>query len=251
MQLEKIEKFDENLEYNDEHIINMWRPFNFKIKKNYKYIRKDILFKIFSKILYFIIVPLVYIYNKLVFGFKIYGIDNLKKIKKGKITVSNHIHPMDCTMNAIANFPRSLYFPTLKSNFEIPVIRHLIRLLLAFPIPDKTSQKEDFLKAIYETLDDNKTIHFYPEGSLWPYYKGLRKFKNGAFDIAVEKDISIIPVVFKFVKPYGIRKYIKKKPCINLYILEPIYSNKDLAKKEAVHDLRKKVYLKMNEILDA
>lgn len=250
MQLEKIEEIEENLKHEDEHIINMWRPFNFKIKKNYKYIREDIIFKIASKILYFIIFPILLIFNKIVFGFKIYGRENLRKIKKGKITVSNHIHPMDCTMNSIANFPHSLYFPTLKSNFEIPVIRHIIRLLLAFPIPDKKSQKEDFLKAIYEALAKNKTIHFYPEASLWPYYKNLRKFKNGAFDIAVEKDVPIIPMVFKFVEPYGIRKYLKKKPCINLYILEPIYLDKNLAKKDAMHDLKNKVYYKMKEKLE-
>ncbi len=250
MQLDKIEEIEENLKYEDEHIINMWRPFKFKIKDNYKYVRKNILFKIASKTLYFIIFPILLVYNKIMYGFKIYGRENLKIIKKGRITVSNHVHPMDCTMNAIAVGPRSLYFPTLKSNFEIPGVRHIIRLLLAFPIPDKKSQKENFLNAIYDLLENNKTVHFYPEASLWPYYKKLRKFKSGAFSIAVEKDVPIIPMVYKFVKSYGFRKYLKKKPCIELHILEPIYGDNNLGRKEAVEDLKNKVYCNMKRVLE-
>lgn len=249
MQLGKIEEIEENLKHEDEHVLNMWRPFKFEIKDNFKYVRNGVLFKIASKILYLIIFPILLIYNKLMYGFKIYGRENL--IRGGKITVSNHVHPMDCTMNAIANFPHGLYFPTLKSNFEIPVVRHIIRLLLAFPIPDKKSQKEKFLEAIYELLEKNKTVHFYPEAALWPYYKKIRKFKNGAFNIAVEKNVPIIPCVFKFVEPYGFRKFIKKKPCINLYILEPIYADSNLEKKEAVNDLRNKAYCEMNKVLKA
>ena len=250
MQLEKIEKLEESLEYEDEHIIKMWRPFKFKIKKNYKYINNGIIFKIFSTLLYIIVFPILLIFNKLMFGFKVYGRENLKKIKRGRITVSNHVHPMDCTMNAIVVAPRSLYFPTLQSNFEIPVVRHIIRLLHAFPIPEKNSQKKDFLDAIYNLLEKNKTVHFYPEASLWPYYKKLRKFKSGAFEIAVEKDAPIIPMVYKFVEPKGLRKIIKKKPLIELHILEPVYCDTNLGRSKAAHNLKDKVYNIMKKELE-
>lgn len=250
MQLEKIEKIEKSLKSEDEHVINMWRPFNLKINNKYKYIKNGIFFNICSTILYCIIWPILAIYNKAMYNFKIYGIKNLKGIKGGKITVSNHVHPMDCTMNALAVSPKKIYFPTLKSNFEIPIVRHIIRLLHAFPIPEKNSQKKDFLKAIYTLLEKNKIVHFYPEASLWPYYKKLRKFKNGAFDIACEENVPIVPMVYKFVEPYGIWKYIKKKPLIELHILEPVYANLSLNKKEAVYDLRNKVYCKMKDKLE-
>ena len=250
MQLEKLEEIEENQKNEDEHIFKMWEPIKFEIKDNYKYINNGIIFKFFSLLLYIIVLPLLIIINKTLYGFKIYGKENLRIIKKGKITVSNHVHPMDCTMNALSVAPRSLYFPTLDTNFKIPVVRHIIRLLHAFPIPKKNNQKKYFLNAIYELLDKNKIVHFYPEASLWPYYKKLRKFKNGAFDIAVKKDVPIIPMVYKFVKPHGIWKLYKKKPLIELHILEPIYSNMDLKNKEAVNYLKEKVYNVMKEEIE-
>lgn len=249
MQLENIEKIEENLLNEDEHIINMWTPMNIEIDENYEFINNGILFKTISTLLYIVVLPLLWVYNKVMYNFKIYGRENLINIKTGKITVSNHVHPMDCTMNAIANAPYKMYFPTLKSNFEIPVIRHIIKLLHAFPIPDDISSKKEFSNTITKLLDKNETVHFYPEASLWPYYKKLRKFKTGAFKIATERNVPIIPMVYKFVKPHGIRKLIKKKPFIELHILEPIYPDSSLNKKEAIDKLKNDVYCKMENKL--
>ena len=249
MQLENIEEIEESLLNEDEHIINMWTPLDIKIDEDYKFINNGILFNLASNLLYLVALPLLCIHNKIMYNFKIYGRENLTNIQTGKITVSNHVHPMDCTMNAIANAPDSLYFPTLKSNFEIPVIRHIIRLLHAFPIPEGVSNKEKFFDTIKKLLDENKAVHFYPEASLWPYYKKLRKFKNGAFKIAVEENVPIIPMVYKFVKPYGIRKLIKKRPFIELYILPAIYPDSKLNKVKSIEDLKKRVYLSMNNKL--
>lgn len=250
MQLENIEEFEDNLLEEDEHIIDMWTPFDIEIDEDYKFINDGMIFNIFSKLLYIIALPLLSIYNKIMYNFKIYGRENLKKIKTGKITVSNHVHPMDCTMNAIANAPFSMYFPTLKSNFEIPVIRHIIRLLHAFPIPDGISSKEKFFDTINELLDNDKTVHFYPEASLWPYYKKLRNFKSGAFKIAVERDVPIVPMVYKFVKPYGIRKYVKKRPFIELHILPAIYPDNNMENKnESANKLKNEVFLRMESEL--
>ena len=102
MQLENIEKIEENLENEDEHIINMWTPLDIEIDEDYDYIKEGIMFKIASTLLYIIVWPILVVYNKIMYNFKIYGRKNLTKIKTGKITVSNHVHPMDCTMNAIA-----------------------------------------------------------------------------------------------------------------------------------------------------
>ena len=251
MQLENIEKIEENLENEDEHIINMWTPLYIEIDEDYDYIKEETMFKIASTLLYIIVWPILVVYNKIMYNFKIYGRKNLTKIKTGKITVSNHVHPMDCTMNAIANTPKSLYFVSIKSNFEIPVIRHIIRLLHAFPIPEGLHNKEKFYLSINKLIKENKTLHYYPEASLWPYYKKLRKFKNGAFKLAVENNVPIVPMVYKFVKPYGIRKYIKKKPFIELYVLPAIYPDQNLDKKQATEKLKNDVYLKMKQELES
>ncbi len=243
---------NEELE-DDTQIFHMWEPFNFKIKDNYKYICHNWVFNMISSFLTLVIYPILYVFNKVFLGFKIEnkeklkeikggkvtisnhihpldctmnGIINfpnrvyfptlssnfkipkekLKEIKGGKVTISNHIHPLDCTMNGIINFPNRVYFPTLSSNFKIPIVRHLIRILYAIPIPSKVSQKERFLEEINKALKNEKTIHMYPEGALWPYYEKIRKFKNGAFKIAVKADVPIVPILYVLKEPKEIYK---------------------------------------------
>lgn len=87
------------------------------------------------------------------------------------------------------------------------------------------------MNSIDSLLNNGKTVHFYPEGSLWPYYDKIRHFKNGAFDFAVRNNVPIIPMVFKFDKQKKISNLIKPKTIITLEILKPVYPNKLLGKK--------------------
>jgi len=67
-------------------------------------------------------------------------------------------------------------------------------------------------------------VCMYPECYLLPYYKGVRKFKKGAFHIAIKNKCPILPMVVTFREPDGIFRYIKKKPCVTLTVLEPVYT---------------------------
>ncbi|MFR2534619.1 MAG: lysophospholipid acyltransferase family protein [Clostridia bacterium] len=230
----------------DTHILKLWTPLKFEVKKDYTFIPRNPFFKIASMALYTIALPLVYSFNKIMYGCKVVGIENLKQIKGARMTVSNHVHPMDCTMNAMIQAPRQVYFPTLQDNFKIPVVNGIIRLLHAIPIPNGLQTKVAFYKSLQAILQKGSIIHMYPEAALWPYATNLRKFKSGAFQIAVEQQVPIIPIVYCFVKPYGIRKW-KKKPCIQIHILKPVYPSKikENNKKEVVQNMKQEVYQEM------
>lgn len=234
----------ENLK-GDEHVFHMWEPLQFEIKENYKYINNNPIFKIASDMLFAIIVPILWILNKVLFGFRIEGKENLKGVKGGKVTISNHIHPMDCTMIGLVNFSSRTYYPTLQSNFQIPFIRHLIRILYATPIPKDPIQKERFFEQIEHAIKSGKTIHMYPEGALWPYYEGVRDFKKGAFKMAIDTNCPIVPIIYKFEEPKGIFKLYKKKKCIYAKVLKPIYPNIDLDKAERIEELMEKTIAEM------
>lgn len=234
----------------DMHVLHLWEPLNFEIDDDYKYICQGALFNLFSNLFTYIISPVLYLFNKIVFGFKIEGKEKLDFVKSGKITVSNHIHPMDCTMNGLIHFPCRVYFPTLATNFKIPIVRHLIRFLYAIPIPYKISHKEKFLNEIDEALKKNKSIHIYPEGSLWPYCEKLRNFKSGAFKMAVKSNVPIVPIVYVFKEPYGIYKLFKKKKCIHAIVLDPLYQNLDLPLWKRADDLAKRAYDAMSLCLN-
>lgn len=228
----------------NEHIVKMWTPYHHKIDKNYQFVPKSLAFRFCSAVLYAIAVPILAIVSKIAYGLKIEGKENLKLVEGGKITISNHIHFLDCVFLALAQFPKKVYFPTLKSNIDIPVISTIIRLFHAIPIPEGLDGKKQFIKAINKLLQENNTIHFYPEKSLWPYCNKLRHFTKGPFDIAIKNQIPIIPMVYTYRKPKGFY-FWKRKPCITLTILPPVYAKKD--RHDGVENLKKEVEEKMQQ----
>ena len=242
------EDLQSNVNNENEDIIKMWEPLKFDIGLNYKYVKNNIFFKLISNLFYYIIVaPIIFLISKIIFGLRIEGKENLKNIKSGAISVSNHVQYIDCAMLGLAWFPKRIYYTAKTDGFKMPVVRHLVRLLYAIPIPEKISCKENFYKALDDLLAKNKVVHFYPEASLWPYYNKLRNFKNGAFKIASKNNVPIIPFVFSFRKPTGILKLFKSKPCLTLSVLPPVYPNRNLAFNERYLDLKDNVYKKMSE----
>ncbi|MEG1989971.1 MAG: lysophospholipid acyltransferase family protein [Clostridia bacterium] len=207
----------------EEHIVTMPTTKKMEIDSEYNFLPDSVIFKTLSKMLYILICPFLYIYSRIINGLEINGIENLKNIKGGKITISNHIHYIDCVFASFTNFPNPIYFPTIQSNFEIPIIRVIIKLLNAVPIPKNMNAKKEFVNAINKLLKEEKTVHLYPEGSLWPYYKKIRKFKTGAFVFACKNNVPIIPMVYTYRNPTKIMQYIKTKPYVTLNILKPIY----------------------------
>ena len=76
-------------------------------------------------------------------------------------------------------------------------------------------------------LSKNNIVHFYGEHGLWPRYKQSRPLKKGAFHYAVTNNVPIVMIVYLFGKKR-----------VTAQILEPIYPNATLNKKEAVDDLQ-------------
>lgn len=231
----------------DAHIYHLWEPLNFTLKDNYKYIPTNYLFTLISNIIYIPIGLLLIVINKLLFGYKIINKEKILK-NTGFVSISNHLHPMDCTMIGLIYYPHRVYYPTLQSNFKIPFIRHLIRLLYAIPIPTKPNQKTKFYKEINESLNNKKIIQMYPEGSMWPYYEDIRSFKYGAFKMAVTANVPIQPVKFILSNPKGIYKLYKRKKCIHAIILDPIYPNQDLEYSLRIEDLKNRTYQAMKGV---
>ena len=237
-----MKKYNYEILTGDEHIYHLWEPLHFEIKDNYKYITTSFIFNLFSTLALIPIGLILFVFNRIFFWYKVKGRDKLVK-NTGFVSVSNHIHPMDCTFIGLIYYPKSVYYPTVDTNFKIPVIRHLIRLLHAFPIPKEKEKKKDFYEQIDSALKHKKILQMYPEGSLWPYYDKVRNFKYGAFKIAASANVPIQPIRFTFVKPYGIYRLYKKKDCIEATILDPIYPNLDLDLTRRIEDLRERAYI--------
>ena len=177
--------------------------------------------------------------------------ENIKKVPGAKITISNHVHTIDCSMNGIVNFPQYCYFVTLQSNVDLPFIEKLVKLLREIPIPIKISEKEKFYEQISELLKNGETVHIYPEGMLRPYATDLLQFKKGAFVMAVENNVPIVPSVILTREADGIYKWFKRKPLFTQVVLEPICPHFTIENKgERIKKMLNEAYEKMKEQLD-
>ena len=149
-----IPKSNNQMISEDSHVFQLWQPLKFEIDENFQFIRHGILFKLFSSIFHLIAYPILLIFNKVFFGFKIEGKENLTKVTGGKITVSNHVHCLDCTMIGISNFPSKTYYTSLETNFKIPIVKNLITLFNAIPIPKSKKYTPNFINAIDKEAEE-------------------------------------------------------------------------------------------------
>ncbi|MFR8117299.1 MAG: hypothetical protein ACLVAK_09900 [Clostridia bacterium] len=79
MQLEKVEQMYDNLQ-EDEHVLHMWAPLSLEIDEQYEYVKNGWGFELFSNALYLIAIPVLFVLNKIVFGFEVEGRENIEKV---------------------------------------------------------------------------------------------------------------------------------------------------------------------------
>lgn len=205
-----------------EPVVKMWTPLHLRMDADYTYVPDGVCFRTASALLRrlaYTVLPLV---NRLCFGLQVEGRENLDSITGGAVTVCNHVHILDCGMVACTYDDRRLFFPTLKSNLEIPFVRHLVRLLGGFPIPDTLGAMRSFSTAVKDLLLQGNIVHLYPEGVLVPYYDGVRKFRKGAFTFAYDCHVPVAPFLITYRTPQGLQKITHRKPLLTLHILPPV-----------------------------
>lgn len=241
-----MKKYDYTNLKGDEQVTHNWAPLSFEIKNNYNYVLNNPLFKLISNILSLPIFIILYIIDKIFLGFCVINKDKIVK-DKGFVSISNHIHYLDCTLIGLIYYPNRVHYPTIEENFKIPFVRKLIRLLYAMPIPKDRIKKDRFYSQINKALKDKFILHMYPEAAMWPYYDKIRDFKYGAFKIAVDANVCVQPIKFVFTKSNGLYRLYKKKKRICAVVLEPLYPNMKLEYRDRIKDLRDRTYESMKK----
>lgn len=222
------------------------------VDETYEFLPKNIFFRIFSAVLRVIAVGFMMVYNTVVFGMKVEGRENLKGLpSKGFVSVCNHVHGLDCTMVACALHVTSLYYPSRKGNLDLPWRKRLIHTLGAVPIPPSSVKAfQNFQEAMAKVLKQGKVVHIFPEGCLKPYCPELREFKRGAFKMAYDNQVPVVPLVISYRPSRGWRRITNKKPLLNISILKPQIADFQNSEKEEVKRMLGQVKQQMNEKLE-
>ncbi|NLY43365.1 MAG: glycosyltransferase [Clostridiaceae bacterium] len=182
-----------------------------------------IFFRLFSRLFQMVIAyPLLLFWTRFVLGVKVNGRKNLRGLKSA-LTVCNHVHLLDSALIGLAFFPRRVIFTTIPQNLETLWPGKIVRVLGGFAIPDSIMELKTFFDEMEFLLMKNYIVHFFPEGELKPYDTSLRDFKKGAFYLAAQAQVPIVPMLITFEPPKGLMKIIRRKPVMRLHIGKPIY----------------------------
>lgn len=181
---------------------------------------------------------------------EIKGIENLQKVKTGAILTCNHFNPFDVfTIEKVFRISkqskeRKLYKVIREGNYtNFPgFYGFLFKNCDTLPLSSNKRTMVKFLKAVKILLEQNNFILIYPEQSLWWNYRKPKPLKNGAYKIATDNNIPIIPIFITMEDSEKIGKngFPIQKYTVN--IEEPIYKKNELSNKDNIEYMKNKNY---------
>lgn len=179
-------------------------------------IDSSIFFRVASTLTFYPILILGYAVYLVLYRSRITGRTNLQKLKKA-ILVSNHTTFFDPLLISAAMYPRCTYHTLMESTVVVPYVGTLCRLLGGMAVPLGIRAMHRLPAECKKGFDFRRYVHFYPEGECYVHNQDVRPFHPGAFLVAAELDIPIVPLATVF---YSSKK--TKKPRVHLYVLDPI-----------------------------
>jgi 1-acyl-sn-glycerol-3-phosphate acyltransferase len=184
-------------------------------------------FRLASAWTFYLVIPIAMAFNfiqhftRYKHRWRIYGI-------RRAVTVANHTTFLDPVKIAWLVLPRLIFQTLLEGTVEFPFLGTFTRLLGGVPIPrGKTSYRKIF-DGCGQAFKYRRYFHFYPEGECYLYNQHIREFKQGAFRLAAELDIPVVPLVTVFSEgPFRPRSFWGRSlPLETLVVLEPEYPSK-------------------------
>jgi 1-acyl-sn-glycerol-3-phosphate acyltransferase len=170
---------------------------------------------------YVIAIPLLFLWTRVILGVRSEGENRLPRVG-GVLTVCNHVHPLDSALVALALFPRRLVFTSAPVNLQNRWYGGLVRLLGGVAVPRTPAGLPLFFSEMELFLTKGRIVHFFPEGELKPYDTSLRDFKRGAFHLAAQARVPVVPLSIRFTPPTGVGRIFRRKPTMVIVIGEPI-----------------------------
>ncbi len=214
------------------------------IDHTYVYRPKNIIWNAAAILVYRLAEPLAWLFLKIVFDFRIVNRRVLKQAgREGYFLYANHTQiPGDGLMPSMITFPRRCGVVVHADNVSLPGTQNVMKMLGAIPLPNQISGMRNFTAYMEKLLGWSWCIVFYPEAHIWPYYTGIRNFKADSFRFPVTYEKK----TFCFTVTYQKKRW-SKKPRITAYVDGPFLPDSSLPRKEAIQDLRNRIYETMVE----
>ncbi len=168
--------------------------------------------------------------------------------ENGYIICANHFSYLDIPIAVLIPIP--FKFIGKSSVRKIPVLGYMFRKIHVMVDRESLMSRAKSIKEVTNELLDGFNMMFFPEGGVKTKDPpSMAKFRDGAFRLAVEHNLPILPVVlhdnYKVLPDNG--KYLLYNHKIRISILEPIYPKSNV--ENEIGNLRDQVFqLIQNEL---
>ncbi len=174
-------------------------------------------------------------------------IQGREHIQKGRtyVLVSNHQSALDVLI--LFSLYRQFKWVSKKMLFQLPFIGWNMRLNQYIAI-DRASVKsqQNMLTLACRYLESGSSLMMFPEGTR-SKDGDIGHFKDGAFRLARENGVSIVPIVLDGSYDALEGLFIKKRAHFQVKILPPVTA--DYLKEHSVKEIRDHIYTQMGETL--
>jgi 1-acyl-sn-glycerol-3-phosphate acyltransferase len=220
------------------------------LPKKFRYLHKDLVYFVISSALYYVVaVPILWVYAKIRWSFRIIGKKKIRKahiLNGGYFVYGNHTAIGDAMFAPSGIIlPRRSYIVCSDDAVALPGLRWLVMMLGAFPLPDSPATTERFLDAISYRIKHGSAVLIFPEAHIWPYCTRIRPFPDQSFTYPAQLNAP----VFALCTTYEEHRFFKfRKPRAVLHVSDPIYPDMSKPLGERAHALREAVYSYMVDI---
>lgn len=155
------------------------------------------------------------------------------------VVVSNHMSNADIPL--ISNLPWEMKWVAKKELFDVPILGWMMRWARDISVDRSSPTKRvGVFKSCVHFLDHNCSVMFFPEGTRSRDGK-LKKYSPGAFDLAIEYGVPILPLVIDGTQECLPKKtwVFTKNVYIKLKVLKPVKT--DHLHQEDVYELMRSV----------
>jgi 1-acyl-sn-glycerol-3-phosphate acyltransferase len=182
---------------------------------------------------FYTIWPIAQLFNGMMLSTRYVNTRKLARFSRA-ILVSNHTTFLDPVLVSGATLPRRTWQTLLEATVESPFLGTFTRLLGGMPIPRGRTGLKQLLDNCDIAFRHRRFLHFYPEGECFLYNQKINEFKPGAFWIAAELDIPVVPLVTVLspgpFKPYSFLG--RSLPKETLVVLDPVYPSQFVKRNE-------------------
>jgi 1-acyl-sn-glycerol-3-phosphate acyltransferase len=218
------------------------------LPKKFKWYHRGWIYGFISNLLYYVVaVPILWVYSKIAFSFKIVGKKKLRKAHlKGYFLYGNHTLEADGFLATIGlNLPRRTYVVANQAATSIWGLRWFIMMMGCLPVPDGPDQAAKFIDAIEKHYKHHGVIMIFPEAHIWPYCTRIRPFVENSFTYPAQLNAPVVAMCTTFEQ----RRFFKRlPPKVVIHVSDPFYPDMSKTLGERAKELRDQAYNYMEDV---